>query len=234
MELNLMSIASTNVIPSTIPSKKSQPNFGMSREERERERKNEERKLREQKYELEKLANDKTNPISAPMKVLAVVTGAVITAGAMKVTMNTSLGMISKMLKSEKVMKLRKNIAEIFNTMKNATKEGYKTFKQNIATKYNESTLSVKVKARKEQFAKTGLGKFINEKISPKYKNFKEALKILNADIKEVSKEKMPTKDKIKKVFVDATAILAGGGVAIKESGALNKSSRYEDNEEEY
>ena len=228
-----MSIASTSVIPPTIPSsRKSQPNFGMSSDERRR--KKEERELREQKYELDRLANDKKNPISAPMKVLAVATGAVITAGAMKVTMNTSLDVISKALKSEKIMKIRKNSAEVFNTLKNATKEGYKTFKESVSTKYNASTLSVKVKARKEKFAKTGLGKFINEKISPKITNFKEAFKTLREDIKEVSKEKMPTKGKIKKIFVDATAILSGGGVAIKESGALNHSSRYEDNEEEY
>ena len=221
-----MNIASTNVIPPNIPSsRKSQPNFGMSRDERE---------MRGQKYELERYANDKSNPIAVPMKVLAVATGAVVTTMAMQATMKTSLELVSKVLKSDKMMKIRTSGAKLFNEIKESIKKGLKSLKETVAEKYEGSNLANSVTKQKEKFAKTKLGKFTSEKISPKYSNFKEALKTLRSDIKDISKEKIPTREKIKKIFIDATAILAGGGVAIKESSAINKSNSHDIDEEEY
>lgn len=219
-----MKIASTNVIPPSIPSaKKDQPNFGMSREER---------KLHKQKSDLDRLANDKKNPLSAPVKVLAVATGAVIAAGVMKVTLNTSLEMISNALKSDAFVKIRTNATKAFKAAKESLTEGFKTLKENIAEKYKGSKLSQTVNKQKEKFVKTKFGKFTQDKVCPKLANLKTAIKTLKADIKEISKEKMPTHKKIKKIFVDSVAILSGGGVAIKESGAINKSGRYDDEED--
>jgi len=213
-----MNIASTNVIPPNVPSaRKSHPSFGMTREERE---------LRQQKYDLERLSHDKSNPISAPMKVLAVATGAVITAGAMKVTLNTSLDMISKALKSDAFAKIRTGATKAFKSIKESLIKGFKSLKETTAEKYNKSKLSGFVSKQNEKFAKTKLGKFFKDKVSPKYSDFKAALKTLKEDVKEISKEKIPTREKIKKIFVDATAILSGGGVAIKESGAINKRNQ--------
>jgi len=224
-----MKIASTNVIPPNVPSaKKNQPNFCMSKEER-LQKEEEDRKLRKQKADLERLANDKKNPISAPMKVLAVATGAVITAGAMKVTLNTSLEMISKALKSDAFMKTRTEASKAFNALKDSFSAGFKSFKETASEKYNNSEF---IKTQKEKFSKTKPGKFVQDKVSPKFTNLKKAVKTLLSDIKQISKEKMPTHKKIKKIFVDTVAILSGGGVAIKESGALNSSGRHDDEED--
>lgn len=189
-----MMITGINVIPPNVPSARlDSPAFGQV----------DVNLLRQQKADLDNLSNDKLNPLAGTLKFLAIITSALITAGAMKLSLNKSLEILSKVAHSKTAMKITQPLASFFKTVGNAIKKDSNMIFSSIGEKFNT----------------TKFGTWFNEKTL----NSRNSIKTLIGEIIQVIKDKKPEKLNLKDCIVDAASILAGIGVALKEAGVVTE-----------
>ncbi|MDD3437218.1 MAG: hypothetical protein PHC64_08720 [Candidatus Gastranaerophilales bacterium] len=196
-----MKVAVINAIPPNVPpTRLGKTSFGSFAEE----------DLKKQKRELDRLAADKNNPMAKILRVLAIITGDVITAGAMKLSMNKSLEIISNGLKTDAAQKIIKPVSNVSKSIYNAFKTDAKMATGSIAQWFNKSRFGIW--------------------LNPETNNFSKSVKTLFSDISKEVKEKMPGVQDVKECIINTLSILAGCGVALKETGIVDGKT---DNEEE-
>lgn len=183
--------------------------------------------LENDKLELEALANDTKVPktISKAAKAAVVVSSALLTAGVAKVSLNKSIDVVDKMIKSRFVKRSRVKIRRAYRNIAAAIQ------KRDISKKFNENKIvkSVKtfVETKTNQVKDSNIVKSVTERVD----NFKKSPRVqkLMTDAQEFKAKvdaKLPTKKQVKNFAVNTFALTSGGAAAATGFGLMNESNK--------